>query len=362
MEPPCSRRSFLLSASAASGALLGAQAASTDLKAQGPNTEQTGLRVTNQPNNEPLAIASANGLCSVKIAYDLVLKGADPLDAAIDAVVPVEEDPNDTSVGYGGLPNEDGVVELDAAVMHGPTHRAGAVAALRNIKTPSRVAKLVIEQTDHCLLVGDGALKFARDHGFTETNLLTDKARKIWLYWKANLSDHDDRLPDPNAADDPDIKEFLRHHGTIHCSVRTARGDLAGVTSTSGLSFKLPGRVGDSPIVGAGLYVDNDVAACGSTGRGEAVILSAGSFAVVEQLRRGAAPQEACLAVLKRIADQARRAGLVRKDGRPNFDVKLYTVTKDGRYASAAIFRGAKFSLCDSRGARHEDCAYLFDR
>ncbi len=310
----------------------------------------------------PVAIASGNGLRVVDRAIELVGKGSDPLDAAVEGVVILEEDPTEMTVGYGGVPNEEGVVELDASVMHGPTHRAGAVASLRGIKTPSRVAKLVMERTDHLLMVGDGALRFAKSFGFKEENLLTEDARKIWLHWRATRGDKDNWLPVPPKDLDPAAKKFfgVREHGTVHVSVLDAAGNLAGCTSTSGLFFKLPGRVGDSPIIGAGLYTDNDVGSCGSTGRGEANLLNCSSFLVVEHMRRGMSPKGACLAVLKRIADKT-EPRLLKAPGRPNFDLKLYALNKNGDYGGASFVKGSQFAVNDGTKGRLEDCAWLLE-
>jgi len=217
----------------------------------------------------PIVIASANGINAVAKAYEIITAGADALDGVIAGVNLVEDDPADHSVGLGGLPNEDGIVELDACCMHGPTHNAGAVAAIRNIRNPSKVARLVMERTDHVLIVGEGALRFAKRHGFKEENLLTDEARNIWLKWKENLSDEDDWFAPEDQEQNHSFLLDERITGTINCSALDLKGNLSGVTTTSGLSYKIPGRVGDSPIIGAGLYVDNEVGACGSTGRGE---------------------------------------------------------------------------------------------
>jgi N4-(beta-N-acetylglucosaminyl)-L-asparaginase len=318
-------------------------------------------------------VASANGLRAVTKAMDMIRDGADALDAVIAGVNIVEEDPNDTSVGYGGLPNEEGVVELDAAVMHGPTHRAGAVASLRNIKTPSQVARTVMERSDHVLMVGEGALRFARAHGFREENLLTDKAREAWLYWKEHLSDRDDWLPAP-AMDETDTGEslppilrdrfgvFHRNTGTIHCSALDQRGNLSCVTTTSGLAFKLPGRVGDSPIVGAGLFVDNTVGSAGSTGRGEANLVNCSSAMVVEFMRTGTSPEEACLRACKRIVDHNRMKRLRDDEGRPRFEVEFYAINARGEYGGARIFSGGRFSVHDGTEARHIPLAYLFKK
>ncbi|MFB0516360.1 MAG: N(4)-(beta-N-acetylglucosaminyl)-L-asparaginase [Candidatus Neomarinimicrobiota bacterium] len=308
-------------------------------------------------------IASANGLEAIKRAYQLITNGSDTLEAVIAGINLVEDDPEDVSVGYGGLPNEDGVVELDAAVMHGPSHRAGAVAALRNIKNPSRVAKLVMETTDHVLLVGEGALRFARAHGFKEQDLLTEKARKIWLKWKQSLSPDDDWLAPPDEDPQTGSVGFLaRPMGTIHCAAMNSRGDISCATTTSGLAFKIPGRVGDSPIVGAGLYVDNEVGSCGSTGRGEANLQNLCSFAAVELMRGGMSPKDAGLEVLRRVVSHTREARLRDEKGRPNFGLKFYLLGKGGSYSGVTMWGPSKFAVADAKGARLEECAFLYAR
>ena len=349
-----SRREFLKQASAIGvGGIL-----SSPLSQQLGNSMEKG-------GSGPIVIASANGLQAIARAMEMIKGGSDALDAVVACVNIVEDDPNDTSVGYGGLPNEEGVVELDAAVMHGPTHRAGAVAAIRNIKNPSRVAKLVMERTDHVLLVGGGALQFAKAHGFREEDLLTDQSRNEWLKWKENLSREDDWLP-PHTESDGNIgaafEPFFRHTGTIHCSAIDQKGNMSCVTTTSGLAFKIPGRVGDSPIIGAGLYVDNEVGAAGSTGRGEANLVNCSSMMVVELMRRGKSPEEACLEVCKRIVDHNKMARLKDKDGRPNFDVKFFALDKKGTHASASIYSGAEYAVHDGISAGKLASAYLFKR
>jgi len=312
----------------------------------------------------PVVVASANGLKTVETAMERLQAGADPLDAAIEGVAIVEADPNDRTVGYGGIPNEDGVVELDAAVMHGPSHDGGAVASLRNIMHPAAVARTVMKRTDHCLLVGQGALEFALMHGFPETDLLTDESREIWLHWKETLSDKDDRFPPSVSELDPVVRSFygIREHGTIHCSALDSHGDLGCVTTTSGLFFKIPGRVGDSPILGAGLYLDNEVGSAGSTGRGEANLLNCSSFLIVENMRRGKSPQDAALAACERIAKTNRDPKLRDDQGRPNFDVKFYCVSKDGQFGGASLWAGAKMAAHDGASARLVDCASYYDR
>ena len=348
------RRGFIQTVAAASAAGALAPGVSTAEAAQG-----------GRPSG-PVVIASANGFESVKIAGEMIHRGADTLDAVIAGVNIVERDPNDMSVGYGGLPNEDGVVELDSCVMHGPSCGAGSVAALRNIKTPSLVAQTVMQRTDHVMIVGEGALRFARAHGFEEVNLLTDKARKVWLRWKETHSNRDDWLAPlevPGKDSRSDASGDLSFtYGTINCCAVNRSGDLSGVTTTSGLSYKIPGRVGDSPIIGAGLYVDNTVGAAGSTGRGEAVIKTCGAHTVVEGMRHGMSPEEACLAALQRIVDTTTEKRLKRDDGRPSFDVKFYAVAKDGSYGAAAIWSGAKFSVFSDGKNRHQKCAFLYQR
>lgn len=304
----------------------------------------------------PVAISSANGLRATEKAMEMLQSGADTLDAVVAGVNIVEEDPNDMSVGYGGLPNERGEVELDSCVMHGPTYRAGAVAALKGIKTPSKVAKLVLERTDHILLVGQGALDFAKAHGFQEENLLTERARQAWLRWKENLSDKDDWLGDEERK-----LGFERPTGTITCLALNEKGELSGVTTTSGLAFKIPGRVGDSPIIGAGLYVDNDVGACGSTGRGEAVILECGSRIVVENMRRGLTPENAILDVLERICKKTVDRRLLHSRGKPNFDVNFYAVNKNGEYAGGRIYKGGSYAVHDGKQNQLLPSAYLYE-
>jgi N4-(beta-N-acetylglucosaminyl)-L-asparaginase len=314
------------------------------------------------------AISSGNGLAAVNHTVELMKQGVDTLDAAIAGVNINEDDPNDDSVGYGGLPNEDGVVELDSCVMHGPSKRAGAVASIRNIKNPSKVAKLVMERTDHCLIVGEGALRFAKAHGFKEENLLTEASRQKWLLWKETLNDRDNWLPPDRprtrargAAAMPGDSDWVRPTGTIHVGALNTRGEMSGVTTTSGLAFKIPGRVGDSPILGAGNYVDNDVGTAGSTGRGEANILTCASFMIVEWMRMGKSPEEACLEACKRIADRT-VPRLRRPDGKPNFNVSFYALHRDGRHGSAAIHEGAKFAFHNGAVGRILDCAYLFKK
>jgi N4-(beta-N-acetylglucosaminyl)-L-asparaginase len=312
----------------------------------------------------PVVISSANGINCVAEALRRIDSGADAVDAVVAGVNLVEEDPNDTSVGYGGLPNEDGVVQLDSAVMHGPTGRAGGVASLEGIKYPSKGALLVLRRTDHVLLVGEGAQRFARMHGFPIENLLTEQAREAWVRWKETLSNQDDYLP-PHSPDDRDIgadlRDVMHTWGTIHCSAIDLAGNISSVTTTSGLSYKIPGRVGDSPIIGAGLYCDNEVGAAGSTGRGEANLENLSSFLIVERMRAGDSPQQACLYACQRIADHTRLARLKDVNGRPNFNVTFYALNKAGEVGGAELRNSnGQMAVADRNGARLIEIAHLF--
>ncbi len=309
----------------------------------------------------PVAIASANGLGAVAKAYELMAGGTDPLDAAIAGVNLVELDPEDQSVGLGGLPNEDGVVQLDASCMHGPSRRAGAVGALEGIATPSLVAKAVMDYTNHIMLVGEGAKRFALAMGFEEQDLLTEKSRQDWLRWKARHNPRD------NWLDHDDDVKINFTHGTINCCALGAAGEMGSVTTTSGLSWKIPGRVGDSPIIGAGQYCDNEVGAAGSTGRGESNIKVCGAFLVVEQMRQGASPEDACLHTLERIV-KTTEPRLLDEHGRPRFGIEFYALAKDGRFGGATMYRGRddsqpwgfSFAMADGKGARYVPNAALF--
>ncbi len=278
------------------------------------------------------------------------------LDGVEAGAIVTELDPEDMSVGYGGLPNEDGVVQLDASVMYGPTHNCGSVAGLERIKTPSSVARLVMERTDHMMLVGEGALRFARAHGFVEENLLTDRARRVWLRWKENLSEKDDWFP----AEDGDYGLPDRPGGTINVLGMDANGNVAGITTTSGLFGKIPGRIGDSPIIGAGLYVDNQVGAAGATGRGEEVIRTCGSFFVVEKMRDGRTPQEACEAICKRIIEINGGASKV------NFNDKFVAFNKNGEVGVATILgyngNAPKTAYWTNEGMQLAEGAYMIER
>ena len=339
-----SRRDFLATgAAAATGLALGAP---VDAQAAAPTPRLPAA-------GRPVVIASTNGLRGVKVAYDRIVAGEDTLDAIIAGVNIQELDPNDQSVGLGGLPNADGIVQLDASCMHGPTRRAGAVGCLEDIATPSLVAKAIMDYTDHIMLVGSDARRFAVDMGFKTQNLLTDKSRQDWLRWKARLNPTDAWLDH-----DGDVK-IKFHTGTINMNAVSAAGDLSSVTTTSGMSWKVPGRVGDSPIIGAGQYCDNTVGAAGSTGRGEANIKVCGAFLAVEQMRLGKSPEQALLYVMERVIAMTERR-LVDDRGRPFFDLSFYAVHKDGRFAGSCAYEGGDFAVCDAGGARVQKAVYLY--
>ncbi|MBM4062978.1 MAG: asparaginase, partial [Planctomycetes bacterium] len=285
-----------------------------------------------------------------------------PVDAAVAGVSVVEDDPEDDSVGLGGLPNEDGVVELDACVMDGPSGLAGAVGALQNVQNPSQVALKVMRHTDHVLLVGEGALRFARAHGFPETNLLTERSRRKWLEWRERRSAVDKWVaPDENGEHGVEWFDQYKHKtGTIHLGAVAANGDVGSCTTTSGLAFKIPGRVGDSPLIGCGNYCDNDVGTGGSTGRGEACIISNGGAFVVQQMALGKSPTDACLEAARRVVRFTRVKRLLDGKGRPAFQVQFYAADRAGRIGAAALYPG-KYALGDENGARLADLASLYD-
>ncbi len=340
--------------------------------------------------NVPKRMVEPSGLSCLERAMRILKAGGDTLDAVVAGVNIVEDDPDDDSVGYGGLPNEDCEVELDASVMHGPTRRAGAVANLHHIKNPSSVAKVILERTDHILLVAEGALRFALKQGFKKQDLLTEEARKKWLAWRESLNQKDNwgpswhktapagnvktsqaKLSPEEIALNLRIDEILRDRptGTINCLAVDANGDISGVTTTSGLAWKIPGRVGDSPLIGCGLYVDNEVGAAGSTGRGEECIYINGAHTVVENMRRGMSPTEAALDAVKRVA--ARYGN--NKAELASIGLSFYAVNKKGEYGAATLWDGSesgearvwrrnKFAVHDGKEARLVECAYLYER
>jgi N4-(beta-N-acetylglucosaminyl)-L-asparaginase len=335
-----------------------------------------------QSATRPVVISSANGhrhrnggtKTCVETAFEQMTGGVDVLDALIAGVNIVELDPADTSVGYGGLPNADGVVQLDSSAMHGPTKRAGAVAAIEGVKTPSLVAKAVLEHTDHHLIVGKDAQTFARNLGIEiHDDLNTERSRAAWLEWKKRTDPlHFIRDADERAAAEREVMRSMvadgfvneNHiYGTINCDGVNAAGDVCGVTTTSGLAWKIPGRVGDSPILGAGLYVDGEVGAAGSTGRGEANLFNLCSFHIVEEMRRGRSPKDAGLEALRRV--QANTVDRLKNDrGLPSFNLNFYILNRQGEYAGVGMYapnNRSQFAVCDENGPRHEPFEALLE-
>lgn len=316
---------------------------------------------------KPLVVSSANGnryknggdVTAVQKAFKLITEGGDVLEAVIAGVNIVELDPLDDSVGYGGLPNAEGVVQLDSSCMHGPRKQAGAVACLEGVRTPSLVAKAVLEQTDHHLIVGKGAQDFARSMGFKiEDDLNTENSRRQWLEWKRRIDPGHYLDPKKRAAAgrraalDMLAEGLIREenlHGTINCDGLNSKGEICGVTTTSGLAWKIPGRVGDSPILGAGLYVDGNVGAAGSTGRGEANLYNLCSFLIVEEMRRSAHPKDAGMEALRRIKANTVEKRLLNQRGLPNFGINFYILNAKGEYAGVSMYE-AKYAMCNDGG------------
>ncbi|MGH9616084.1 MAG: N(4)-(beta-N-acetylglucosaminyl)-L-asparaginase [Acidobacteriaceae bacterium] len=410
------RRVFLSRAALAAGGM-GAATVRAQVNDIQSHTEVTSEAVKKMsPPNKPVIVTRHTGDNTIDEAYRMLQEASDTLDAAHHICLGRENDPSDHSVGLGGLPNEEGVVELDSCCMHGPARTAGSVGGVRNIKNVCLVARKVMEHTGHVMLAGDGAERFAVDEGFPRENLLTDDARKIWMLWKENNSTEDwwgpglsspewkDPLPgnttpkssanlqraiprNPGPADVEAIHARSRRlmtmaadlgiapekrweaveqvlwptTGTIHVSTLNAKGEMSGATTTSGLAWKLPGRLGDSPIIGAGCYTDQDVGSAGATGSGEENIKVAGAHSIVDLMRQGLSPQQAGLATLRRIArnyeDDPRRLRYV--------DMIYYILRKDGAYAGCSLWstgptgKPKTFAVHDG-AKRIEKCVYLF--
>ena len=355
MPSRLNRRDFVRTGAAAAGLGLAARA--------------DGAPAILQGKPRPVVISSANGnkythdgkeTCVAR-AFRLMTGGGDVLEALIAGVNIVELDPKDTSVGFGGLPNADGVVQLDSCCMHGPKKRAGGVAALEGVRTPSRVAYAVLQNTDHHLLVGAGAQRFARQMGFTvEEDLNTETSRRLWLEWKRRLDPEHFLDPEKRAQAGAEagrsmVRDGLidpaHYFGTINCNGVSAKGEVCGVTTTSGLAWKIPGRVGDSPILGAGLYVDGDVGAAGSTGRGEANLYGLCSYLIVEQLRQGKSPKDAGMEALRRVKANTIEKRLLdpKGNGNPKFGLNFYVVNKAGEFAGVSMYEST-YAVCTENG------------
>jgi N4-(beta-N-acetylglucosaminyl)-L-asparaginase len=373
-----SRRKFFLTSLASSFAAGAGKVFGSSLPADA-GTRSSSMPMAPAQGTRPIIISSANGVHALDKGMDILKKGGDTLDAAIAAVTVVEDDPNDDSVGYGGLPNEEGEVELDASVMHGPTHRAGSVAGVRRIKNVARLAQTVMEKTNHVMMVGEGAHRFAVDEGFEDMSLLTEHSRKIWLAWKAASS-----VNWRPGIDSPEWKEHvaaifngdkekiayaervIAHPptGTIPCMAVNEKGDISATTTTSGLAWKIPGRVGDSPIIGAGCFVDNEIGAAGSTGKGEENIKICGGHTIIEMMRRGKSPEEACLEALARIVRNYNND----KKKLATFHIFFYALNKDGVHGAASLWRNhyeepqhSVYAVHDGTQARLAECKPFFD-
>jgi N4-(beta-N-acetylglucosaminyl)-L-asparaginase len=373
------RREFISGLAVTSASIVATQAAGQVANSVNGGVSPASVSLTKDTlhpaaGGKNIIICAANGYNFIDNGYQRLLQGADTLDAAIAVVSGPENDPNDDSVGLGGLPNEEGVVELDASCMHGPTRRAGSVGGVRDIKNVGSVAKAVMEHTGHVMLVGEGATRFAVAMGFPKENLLTDRSRRIWLLWKETHSNQDwwgPGMAGPNwkppaplsgavrlddqpqhiqtlyarAADlgiAPEDRMDAIHKvlhpptGTINCSVLSEKGEMSSITTTSGLAWKLPGRCGDSPIIGAGCYCDQDIGAAGATGNGEENIKVAGAHTIVENMRRGMSPEEAGLDALKRIARNYNND----TNKLAYISMFYYILRKDGAYAGVSMWSG----------------------
>jgi N4-(beta-N-acetylglucosaminyl)-L-asparaginase len=364
MSRKIKRRDFMITSAAAGFTIAASKSVKPATNVDATNVAPTMLI---QSSIKPVVVSSANGnrfknggdMTAVQKAFTMITGGADVLDAVIAGVNIVELDPLDDSVGYGGLPNAEGVVQLDSSCMHGPKKRAGAVGCLEGVRTPSLVAQAVLDNTDHHLIVGKGAQDFARSMGFKiEDDLNTEHSRKLWLEWKRRI--------DPEHYLDPKKRAEAGHraalemlaegrlreenlHGTINCDGINSKGEICGVTTTSGLSWKIPGRLGDSPILGAGLYVDGNVGAAGSTGRGEANLYNLCSFVIIEEMRRGAHPKDAGMEVLKRIRANTVEKRLLKPDGTPNFGINFYILNAKGETAGVSMY-ASRYAMCNENG------------
>src|SRR5579883_161770 len=379
-----SRRDFIAGTIIGSVAL-GLEAQTTRVQATQAAKTYTWIGAAPRKN---IIISSANGIHGIDKGYEILSSGGDTLDAAIAVGKVQEDDPNDDSVGYGGLPNEDGVVELDSCCMHGPTRMAGSVGGVRNIKNVSLLAQAVMQHTAHVMLVGQGAEKFGYAMGFPKENLLTDRSRKVWLLWKETMSNQDwwgPGLADPRYPVPPDtpamptssaevwqqridwmtekaarlgiepefrmaaIERVLNPPtGTIHVSAANTKGEISGMTTTSGLAWKLAGRCGDSPIIGAGCYTDPDIGSAGATGSGEENIKVAGAHTIIENMRHGMSAKEAGLDVLRRIVHAYEKFPTKLR----YISMKYYILRRDGDYAGLSMWGGttekpAKFAVHD---------------
>jgi N4-(beta-N-acetylglucosaminyl)-L-asparaginase len=389
-----SRRDFLTTATLGT---LGLAADAQQQQESQRRTEMQARAAEFQPPKTPVILCKPTGNKSIEHGYNMLRDGADTLEACIYVGQVQEDDPEDDSVGYGGLPNEEGVVELDSCCMHGPTRRAGSVAGVRNIKNVARLGREVMDHTGHLMLVAEGAERFAYALGHPKENLLTDRSRRIWLMWKEYHSNQDwwgPGLADPRSKDPktpgagtlpmqsrierleqmaadfgiaPDfryqaaMRVLFPSTGTIHVSAVNTKGEMSGCTTTSGLAWKIPGRVGDSAIIGAGCYTDQDVGSAGATGSGEENIKVAGAHSIVENMQHGMSPRDAGFEVLRRIVRNFNND----MNKLRYVDMVYYILRRDGEYAAVCLWGGTpehprQFAVCDGKGRRLENAVGLF--
>ncbi len=379
------RRDFVRTTAAGVAVAATPAALSADLPARAPAVHTRLMGPVLVSDVSSIRYKNGGSESAIERAFRGITEGEDVLDAIVAGVNIPELDPAEAGIGYGGLPNADGVVQLDSCLMHGPRKWAGGVAGIEGVRTPSLVAKAVAELTDHHLIVGEGAGEFARSLGFEiEDDINTEHSRAMWLEWRRRVDpshwldpqqrirgDREASLRDFNDASleaglsmvDDGLIDADSYWGTTSLEAISPGGDICGVTTTSGLSWKIPGRAGDSPILGAGQYVDNDVGAAGSTGRGEANLFSCASFLIVEFMRQGISPKDAGMAALTRIKGNTIESRLLNQRGLPSFDVRFFILNKAGDYAGVAMYGASEshFAVCDENGAREEPLEGLLE-
>ncbi len=372
------RRDFVRTTAASVAVAATPAALAADLPARAPAVHTRLIGPVLVSDVSSIRYKNGGSESAIERAFRGITEGEDVLDAIVAGVNIPELDPAEAGIGYGGLPNADGVVQLDSCLMHGPRKWAGGVAGIEGVRTPSLVAKAVAELTDHHLIVGEGAREFARSLGFEiEDDINTEHSRAMWLEWRRRVDpshwldpqqrirgNREASLRDFNDASfeaglsmvDDGLIDADSYWGTTSLEAISPGGDICGVTTTSGLSWKIPGRAGDSPILGAGQYVDNDVGAAGSTGRGEANLFSCASFLIVEFMRQGMSPKDAGMAALARIKGNTIESRLLNQRGLPSFDVRFFILNKAGDYAGVAMYGASEshFAVCDENGAREE--------
>ncbi len=379
------RRDFVRTTAASVAVAATPAALAADLPARAPAVHTRLIGPVLVSDVSSIRYKNGGSESAIERAFRGITEGEDVLDAIVAGVNIPELDPAEAGIGYGGLPNADGVVQLDSCLMHGPRKWAGGVAGIEGVRTPSLVAKAVAELTDHHLIVGEGAREFARSLGFEiEDDINTEHSRAMWLEWRRRVDpshwldpqqrirgDREASLRDFNDASleaglsmvDDGLIDADSYWGTTSLEAISPGGDICGVTTTSGLSWKIPGRAGDSPILGAGQYVDNDVGAAGSTGRGEANLFSCASFLIVEFMRQGMSPKDAGMAALARIKGNTIESRLLNQRGLPSFDVRFFILNKAGDYAGVAMYGASEshFAVCDENGAREEPLEGLLE-